>query len=63
MTYASLKSSEIDVETLQRLMDKYISPEFNWSKDAFSGLRRRYMRNLEDEGDGKSNFVRYIDMF
>jgi cysteine dioxygenase len=50
-------SSEIDVGTLQNLMENYSSSESEWFQYAFQDLSRGYTRNLVDEGNGKSNLV------
>jgi cysteine dioxygenase len=57
---SGLDSAAIDVNHLEELMSSYISKESEWQKYAFSDLSRGYTRNLVDEGNGKSNLVRYI---
>lgn len=54
---SGLNSSEIDVRTLQKLMEDYDSSEIEWSRYAFQDLSRGYTRNLVDEGNGKSNLL------
>jgi cysteine dioxygenase len=57
---SGLDSAGIDVKQLEELMTSYISKESEWQKYAFSDLTRGYTRNLVDEGNGKSNLVRYV---
>src|SRR5277367_929814 len=60
---SGLNSADIDVKHLEELMTNYISKESEWQKYAFSDLTRGYTRNLVDEGNGKSNLVRYCHSF
>jgi hypothetical protein len=60
---SGLDSADTDVKHLEELMSSYISKESEWQKYAFSDLSRGYTRNLVDEGNGKSNLVRYILSF
>lgn len=55
---SGLNSEEIDVQAIQKLMERYNSRETEWQKYAFADLSRGYTRNLVDEGNGKSNLVR-----
>ena len=57
---SGLDSADIDVKHLEELMSSYVSKESEWQKYAFSDLSREYTRNLVDEGNGKSNLVRYF---
>jgi len=54
---SGLKSEDVDVEKLHKLMEEYTSNEREWSKYAFSDFTRGYTRNLVDEGNGKSNLL------
>lgn len=56
---SGLDSSDIDVTELQMLMESYISKESDWTRYALSDFSRGYTRNLVDEGNGKSNLVRF----
>ncbi|PBP24155.1 cysteine dioxygenase type I family protein [Diplocarpon rosae] len=54
---SGLDSSDVDVQELHMLMEKYTSSEKDWSKYAFGDSSRGYTRNLVDEGNGKSNLL------
>ena len=56
---SGLDSSDIDVIELQKLMESYASNESDWSRYALADYSRGYTRNLVDEGNGKSNLVRF----
>lgn len=56
---SGLNSDDVDVKHLEQLMLDYVSKESDWQKYAFADMTRGYTRNLVDEGNGKSNLVRY----
>jgi cysteine dioxygenase len=57
---SGLTSEDVDVKRLELLMHEYASKESDWEKYAFADMGKGYTRNLVDEGNGKSNLVRYI---
>lgn len=54
---SGLDSEDVDPHDIERLMEKYVSDETEWSAYALSDRSRSYTRNLVDEGNGKSNLV------
>lgn len=61
---SGLTCDDVDVEFLTRLMEDYDGSDQAWLKYAFGDRTRGYTRNLVDEGNGKSNLVRYyVDDF
>ena len=56
---SGLTSDDIDIEFLTKLMTVYDSSDSKWSRYAFGDSSRGYTRNLVDEGNGKSNLVRF----
>ena len=56
---SGLDSESVDVKHLEQLMHDYVSQEEDWKKYAFADMSRGYTRNLVDEGNGKSNLVRF----
>jgi cysteine dioxygenase len=56
---SGLACEDVDVAYLQQLMERYDSREKEWSRYAFRDRSRGYTRNLVDEGNGKSNLVRW----
>ena len=56
---SGIDSADVDPDDLQELMRSYESAESEWHSYAFSDPSRNYTRNLVDEGNGKSNLVRF----
>ena len=54
---SGLSSADVDVGTIIKLMEDYISDEPNWTKYAFEDANKAFTRNLVDRGNGKSNLV------
>lgn len=54
---SGLKSEDVDVRYLTRLMEEYDAREEGWLPYKFGDASRGYTRNLVDEGNGKSNLV------
>ncbi|KAJ9386446.1 hypothetical protein DTO063F5_3709 [Paecilomyces variotii] len=52
---SGLDSDDVDPVDIQRLMEKYVSNEQEWTMYAMGDASRTYTRNLVDEGNGKSN--------
>jgi len=56
---SGITSEDVDPKILQNLMQDYTSDESEWRDYAFPDPSRTYTRNLVDEGNGKSNLVRF----
>ena len=54
---SGLTSEGVDVDLLQRCMERYASRQRDWARYAFADASRAYTRNLVDRGNGKSNLV------
>ncbi|CAF9908871.1 MAG: hypothetical protein HETSPECPRED_008756 [Heterodermia speciosa] len=54
---SGLSSADVDVGTIIKLMEDYISDEPNWIKYAFEDANKAFTRNLIDRGNGKSNLI------
>lgn len=52
-----LMLDDVDVEFLIKLMKDYKFDEREWVKFVMGDVSRGYIRNLVDEGNGKSNLV------
>lgn len=58
-TCSGIDSEDVEVQQLEKLMKDYTSKDEEWSNYAFADFSRGYTRNLVDEGNGKSNLVRF----
>lgn len=54
---SGLDSSDVDVDSLARLMRKYDGTDYGWARYEHRDGSRGYTRNLVDKGNGKSNLV------
>ena len=56
---SGLTCEDVDVGFLKKLMQEYDAGDIGWQKYAMGDASRGYTRNLVDEGNGKSNLVRF----
>ena len=59
---SGLTCDDVDVDFLTSLMADYDGSDNRWSKYAFGDASRGYTRNLVDDGNGKSNLVRLVQV-
>lgn len=58
---SGLDSEEVDPAVIRHMMQSYTSKESDWARYALPDSSRPYTRNLVDEGNGKSNLVRFLE--
>lgn len=59
---SGLTCDDVDIPFLTRLMADYDGSDNKWSKYAFGDASQGYTRNLVDDGNGKSNLVRPVQI-
>lgn len=54
---SGIDSTDVDVEDLKAIMERYQSDEVHWARFAHEDLSMNYTRNFVDHGNGKANLL------